>query len=47
MRRSVFVAEIFNSFFNDMKEFRESDRRQLSYYFEKNASLNKSLFSLK
>ena len=42
MRRSIFVAEIFDFFSDDMKELRESDRRQLSHRFERNASLNKS-----
>ena len=45
MRRFIFVAEIFNSFFNDMKKLRESDRRQLFHHFERNASFNKSSFS--
>ena len=45
MRRFIFVAEIFDSFSDDIKELRESDRRQLFYRFEKDASLDKSLFS--
>ena len=47
MRRSVSVAEILDSFFNDIKELRESDRRQLFHRFERNALLNKSSFSSK
>ena len=47
MRRSVFIIKIFDFSFNDMKKFRKSDRRQLFHRFEKNASFNKSSFSLK
>ena len=47
MRRFTSVAEILDSFFDDMKKLRESDRRQLFHRFERNASLNKSLFSSK
>ena len=42
MRRFVFVAEVLDSSFDDMKEFRKSDRRQLFHRFERNASLDKS-----
>ena len=47
MRQSVSVIKNFDFSFNDMKELRESNRRQLFYRFEKNVSLNKSLFSSK
>ena len=47
MRWFVSVAEIFNSFSDDMKKLRESDRQQLFHRFKRNASLDKSLFSLK
>ena len=47
MRRSIFIIEIFDSFFDEMKEFRESDRRQLFHCVEKDVSFNKSLFSSK
>ena len=47
MRRFIFIAEILNSFFNDMKKLRESDRRQLFYRFERNASLDELLSSSK
>ena len=47
MRRFVFIAEIFDSFSNDLKKFRKFDRRQLFHDFEKNVSFNKSLFSSK
>ena len=42
MRQFVFVAEIFDFFSDDMKELRESDRRQLSHRFERNASFDRS-----
>ena len=45
MRRFISVAEIFDSFFNNMKKFRESDRRQLFHRFEKNVLFDKSSFS--
>ena len=45
MRRSAFIAEIFDFSFNDMKKLREFNRRQLFHRFEKNASLDKSSFS--
>ena len=44
MRRSVSVAEILDSPFNDMKKFRESNRQQLFYRFEKDVSLDRSSF---
>ena len=47
MRRFVFIAEISDSSFNDMKKFRKFNRRQLSHRFERNASFDKSLFSSK
>ena len=47
MRRFVSVAEIFDSFFNDMKKLREFDCRQLFYRFERNVSLDKSSSSSK
>ena len=47
MRQSVFIAEILNFSSDDMKKLREFNRRQLSHRFEKNASLDKSSFSLK
>ena len=42
MRRSTSVAEILDSFSDDLKEFRESDHRQLFYRFEKDAVLDRS-----
>ena len=42
MRRSVSVAEISDASSDDMKKLREFSRRQLSYRFEKNVSLDKS-----
>ena len=47
MRRFVSVAEIFDFSSDDMRELRESDRRQLFHRFKKNASLDRSSFSLK
>ena len=47
MRRFVFVIKILNFSFNDMKELREFNRRQLFHRFEKNASLNRSSSSSK
>ena len=47
MRRFVFVAEILDSFFNDMKKLQESDRQQLFHRFERNVLFNKLSFSLK
>ena len=42
MRRFASVVEIFDSFSDDMKKLRESDRRQLSHRFERNVSLDRS-----
>ena len=47
MRRFVFVAEVLDFSSDDMKEFRESDRRQLFHCFKRNVSFNKSSSSLK
>ena len=47
MRRSVSVTEIFDSFFDNMKKFRESDRQQLFHRFKENASFDKSSSSSK
>ena len=47
MRRSVSVVNVSNSFSDNMKKLRESDRQQLFYRFEKNASLDKSSSSSK
>ena len=44
MRQSVFIAEILDFFFDDMKKLRESDRQQLFHRFKRNASFDKSLF---
>ena len=45
MRQFIFIAEILDFFFNNMRELRESDRQQLSHCFERNALFNKLLFS--
>ena len=45
MRRSASIIKISNFFSDDMKKFRESDRRQLFHRFEKNASFDKLSFS--
>ena len=45
MRRFIFVAEILDSFFDEIKKLRESDRRQLFHCFERNVSFDRSSFS--
>ena len=47
MRRFVFVAEVLDFSSDDMKKLRKSNRHQLFYRFERNASLNKSSSSSK
>ena len=42
MRQFIFVVEIFDFSFDDMKKLRESDRRQLFHRFKRNVSFNKS-----
>ena len=42
MRQFTSVTEILDSFSDDMKKLRESDRRQLFHRFKRNASLDKS-----
>ena len=47
MRQSAFIVKIFDFSFNDIRKFREFDRRQLFHRFKKNISFNKLSFSSK